>query len=84
MGVMVDFAISIVFVPTMLVWGDEDLIVPRGAIDAYAAAMPDARVEILPGVGHRPEIEAVDRFVECVSDFLGGVRDTAERKDAPC
>jgi len=71
--------------PTMVVWGDEDLIVPRGAIDAYAAAIPDARVEILPGVGHRPEIEAVDRFVECVSDFLtDGLGDTAARKEEPC
>jgi pimeloyl-ACP methyl ester carboxylesterase len=70
---------------TMVVWGDEDLIVPRGAVDAYAAAIPDARVEILPGVGHRPEIEAVDRFVECVSVFLNdGVRDAVERKDAAC
>ncbi len=71
--------------PTMVIWGDADLIVPRGAIDAYAAAIPGARIEILPGIGHRPEIEAVDQFVECVADFLGdGVRGTAERKEAPC
>ena len=71
--------------PTMIVWGDADLIVPRGAVDAYVAAMPAARVEILPGIGHRPEIEAVDRFVECVEDFLGDeVRGRAERKEAPC
>ena len=69
--------------PTMIVWGDEDLIVPRGAIDAYAAALPDARVEILPGVGHRPEIEDVVGFVTCVADFLGAPG-AAERKDAPC
>jgi pimeloyl-ACP methyl ester carboxylesterase len=71
--------------PTMVVWGEDDLIVPRGAIDAYAAALPDVRVEILTGVGHRPEIEDVDGFVTCVSDFLRDERTgAAERKDAPC
>jgi pimeloyl-ACP methyl ester carboxylesterase len=69
--------------PTMVVWGDEDLIVPRGAVDAYAAALPAARIEVLRGVGHRPEIEDVDGFVACVSDFLGDSRNAeAERKDA--
>lgn len=57
--------------PTMLVWGDEDLVCPRGAIDVYAAALPHPRVEVLPGVGHRPDLEAPGRFVEILSDFLG-------------
>ena len=69
--------------PTMVVWGDEDLIVPRGAIDAYARALPNARVEIIPGVGHRPEIEDVDTFVTCVADFLSGASGAAaQRKGA--
>lgn len=55
---------------TLIVWGEEDVIVPRGAIDAYEAALPDAEIRILPGVGHRPEIEDVDGFVDCVSKFF--------------
>lgn len=56
--------------PTILVWGDEDVIVPKGCIDVYEAALPDARVEIIPGVGHRPEIEDADRFTKIVAGFL--------------
>lgn len=56
--------------PTLLVWGDEDLIVPKGCIDAYEAAVPNARVEVIPGVGHRPEIEGSEAFVKVVTDFL--------------
>jgi pimeloyl-ACP methyl ester carboxylesterase len=71
--------------PTMVVWGDEDLIVPRGSVDAYAAALPAARIEVLAGVGHRPEIEDVAGFVACVSSFLGEpLRAPAERKDPAC
>ncbi|HRD99756.1 MAG TPA: alpha/beta hydrolase [Ilumatobacteraceae bacterium] len=56
--------------PTLVVWGEDDLIVPRGAIDAYEEALPNVEVHILPAVGHRPEIEDVDGFVGCVSKFL--------------
>jgi pimeloyl-ACP methyl ester carboxylesterase len=69
----------------MVVWGDEDLIVPRGTVDAYAAALPDARIEVMSGVGHRPEIEDVAGFVARVSSFLGEpLHSSAERKDPAC
>jgi pimeloyl-ACP methyl ester carboxylesterase len=55
---------------TLVVWGEDDLIVPRGAIDAYERALPNCRLKIFPDIGHRPEIENVDGFVECVSTFL--------------
>jgi len=44
--------------PTLIVWGTDDLVVPRGCIDIFEGAIPDSiRVDI-DGVGHRPEIEA--------------------------
>lgn len=57
-------------VETLVVWGEDDLIVPRGAVDAYMQALPKAQLVVLPGVGHRPEIEDVDGFVACVAGFL--------------
>jgi pimeloyl-ACP methyl ester carboxylesterase len=56
--------------PTLLVWGDDDLICPRGEIDAYAAAIPNNRVEVLAGSGHRPEIEDPQGFLAAVTRFL--------------
>jgi pimeloyl-ACP methyl ester carboxylesterase len=58
-------------VPSMIIWGDADRVVPKGCIDAYAGALSNCRVEILPACGHRPEVEATDTFVALLSDFLG-------------
>jgi len=57
-------------VPTMLIWGDHDAIIP--VEHAYAAheAMPGSRLEIFEGIGHFPQSEAPDRFVEVLEDFL--------------
>ena len=57
-------------VETLIVWGDADQVVPRGCAEAYAAALPAARLETIPGAGHRPEIEDRERFVALVGEFL--------------
>ena len=56
--------------PTLIVWGDRDRIIP---IDhAYLAheAIPNSRLEVLQGVGHFPHVEDPVRFVEILTDFL--------------
>jgi len=57
-------------IPTLLVWGTRDAIVPRGCIDAYRAAIAGAQVALCEGVGHRPEIESAAEFDRIVSKFL--------------
>lgn len=57
--------------PTLVVWGTDDLIAPRGCVDAYKAAMPNSAVVTIDGAGHRPEIEDPDAFCSAVSKFLG-------------
>lgn len=57
-------------VETLVVWGDEDKVVPRGVVDAYAEAIPGARLEVLAGAGHRPEVEDRATFVKVVTEFL--------------
>ena len=56
--------------PVQLVYGDADRILPRSAIDRYAAALPDAQVAEIAGAGHRPEIEDPDAFLDVVTQFL--------------
>jgi pimeloyl-ACP methyl ester carboxylesterase len=63
--------------PTLLVWGQKDTIVPRGCIAAYQKAIAGAQVAEIPGVGHRPEIENSDEFVRIVKTFLAS---SASRK----
>ncbi|ETX02377.1 MAG: hypothetical protein ETSY1_03780 [Candidatus Entotheonella factor] len=57
-------------VPTQLVWGDKDAVVPRGCIEAYQKAIPSATVVEMPGVGHRPEIENTEAFVQAAKAFF--------------
>lgn len=56
--------------PTLIVWGDRDAIIPVShAYDAHEA-MPGSRLEIIEGVGHFAHVEAPDRFLEVLRDFL--------------
>ena len=57
-------------VSALVVWGEEDRIVPRGCAEAYERAITPSRLEVIPGAGHRPEIEDRGRFVKAVSEFL--------------
>ena len=56
--------------PTLIVWGDHDKIIP--VTHAYQAheAIPNSRLELMAGVGHFPHVEEPDRFVEILTDFL--------------
>ena len=56
--------------PTLLVWGTKDAIVPKGCIKAYQKALAGAQVAEIPDVGHRPEIENSAEFVRAVKTFL--------------
>lgn len=58
--------------PVLVVKGDEDFYVPEELVKETVAEMPDNLGEslILDGVGHYPVIEAPNRFIEFVTDFL--------------
>lgn len=59
-----------VSVPTLLVWGTRDAVVPRGCIKAYQSALANTQVAEIEGVGHRPEIENAPEFVRQLNSFL--------------
>ncbi len=56
--------------PTLLVHGEDDLLVPVALARAVALARPNWDVEYLPGVGHCPQLEAADRFTQVVGGWL--------------
>lgn len=52
--------------PALVLWGDRDIYLPTRFAEAYAEALPDARLEIAAGTGHWPWIEdpsVVDRVL---------------------
>jgi pimeloyl-ACP methyl ester carboxylesterase len=57
-------------VPTMLVWGDRDSIIPVSHAYAAHEDLPGTRLEIIEGSGHFPHVEDPARFLEVLTDFL--------------
>ena len=56
--------------PTMIVWGDRDPIIPvQHAHDAHEL-MPDSRLEVFENAGHFPHVEFPERFTAVLEDFL--------------
>lgn len=54
----------------LVVRGSRDLIVSQGRIDALTRAIPDARLEIVPGAGHMTVIEQPQVVAGLVGAFL--------------
>jgi pimeloyl-ACP methyl ester carboxylesterase len=59
-------------VPTLLLLGSDSPGMFRQAIEALDAALPDSRVEILPGQQHMAHHSNPDLLAEVVTRFLGG------------
>jgi pimeloyl-ACP methyl ester carboxylesterase len=56
-------------VPVIVLWGDRDrLCMPAGAAE-LAEMVPHARVEMLPGVGHTPQIEVPERVMAAIEEL---------------
>jgi fermentation-respiration switch protein FrsA (DUF1100 family) len=60
--------------PTMLVWGTRDQVVPADHAHRAHAAMPGSRLEIFQGAGHFPFHAEPERFVALLEDFLATTR----------
>lgn len=56
-------------VPTLIIWGDDDKIIPTGYGPAFAALIPGARLEIIAKCGHLPQVERSDEFVGKIAGF---------------
>jgi pimeloyl-ACP methyl ester carboxylesterase len=57
-------------VPTLIVWGRNDWVVPVSSAYEYEQLIPDARRVIFEETGHVPMLERPARFNELVEEFL--------------
>ncbi|MFJ9083979.1 MULTISPECIES: alpha/beta fold hydrolase [unclassified Streptomyces] len=57
-------------IPTLLVWGDRDSVLPVDHAHTAHLAMPGSRLEIFPGAGHFPHHAAPARFVRLLQEFI--------------
>ncbi|WP_086843257.1 alpha/beta fold hydrolase [Amycolatopsis kentuckyensis] len=57
-------------IPTLLVWGTEDRVVPSGHALRAHRAMPGSRLVLFEGAGHFPHRSDPERFLEILREFL--------------
>lgn len=57
-------------VPTLIVRGEQDTLIPAEEADALAALMPKAEFVVLAGAGHLPPLEAPEEFAGTLARWL--------------
>jgi pimeloyl-ACP methyl ester carboxylesterase len=55
--------------PSLIVWGERDSIIPVAHGEAAHEAMPGSRFEVFPNAGHMPHDADPERFAELLIDF---------------
>lgn len=70
--------------PTLVIWGDQDRLVHVSLAPRVAAAIPDARLLVLPGIGHTAQLEDPYTTARAVLGLLddAATRDAATREAA--
>lgn len=56
--------------PTLLVWGEDDRLVPRVYAKEFAGRLADTRLEVVAGAGHAPHLEQPEATARAVQAFL--------------
>ncbi|MDQ5895350.1 MAG: hypothetical protein QG596_1611, partial [Actinomycetota bacterium] len=59
-------------IPSLIVWGDRDRIIPVAHADLAHELMPGSQLEIFTGAGHFPFNDDPDRFIKVLEDFIAG------------
>lgn len=57
-------------VPTLVVWGKHDRLVPLEVAQAWLERLPNARLMVVEDAGHLPQVERAEQVAEAVSRFL--------------
>jgi pimeloyl-ACP methyl ester carboxylesterase len=59
--------------PTLIVWGEDDQLLPVQHAYSAHALIPGARLRVFPACGHAPNIEHAQAFNQDLLAFLRGV-----------
>ena len=54
----------------LIVWGDDDRIVPASAGAVYAESLPNAQQRTIANAGHLIELEQPDAFARAITQFI--------------
>lgn len=56
--------------PSLVVWGENDKLIPPAYAESFAQSLNDSEVFMLPQCGHEPPLEQAERLGEKVKTFL--------------
>jgi pimeloyl-ACP methyl ester carboxylesterase len=60
-------------VPTLVIWGDDDKVIPPAYGPAFAKLIPGARLEVIANCGHVPQLECAGQWVGKIAAFIDEV-----------
>jgi pimeloyl-ACP methyl ester carboxylesterase len=70
-----DVDLSAIEIPTLLLWGEQDVLIPLADARDAAAVMPDATLVSIPECGHLVMEEQPDLVIREIVGFLRGLED---------
>ena len=56
--------------PALVLWGEQDRILPVRSAQLFAAALPRADLHIFPNCGHAPHLEYPDEAADCIKRWI--------------
>jgi pimeloyl-ACP methyl ester carboxylesterase len=65
-------------VPTLIVAGARDAVIPPGHAQAAHAALPGSRLELIDGAGHHPMLDCPETLAHLIDEFVSDAYDDVE------
>ncbi len=65
-----DEKIASVTTPTLIIWGEQDRLIPVETGRLMQRLIPGSSLEVIPECGHLPALEKPAEFLRCVLEFL--------------
>jgi pimeloyl-ACP methyl ester carboxylesterase len=59
-----------IHVPTLIVWGGDDRVIPPSYAERFAGAIAAAAVRRIPGAGHLVDVDAPHDLAAAIDEFL--------------
>jgi pimeloyl-ACP methyl ester carboxylesterase len=80
-GERLDDVIGGIAAPTLIVWGEQDEMIPLSVGQRLHQLLPGSKLEVIPQCGHLPALEKPAELARCVLEFLGGSPISAVERD---
>jgi pimeloyl-ACP methyl ester carboxylesterase len=74
-----DYLPDVLPIPTLIVWGSRDRMIPAWHAIRAQQSIPECQVELFEGAGHFPHLDEPDRFADLLRDFIA----TSRREEPP-